>query len=130
MSNFVATQKKYSQNLHTPKNIHFSETPKNSEIQNFEPQKMTRAYVCMKIPEYPHPHTSVPFIMVLLILGWILSIILSIIFLFTDSTDLVSQTAICDFVFGVQAGWPEYRLIQKGLELATDWAEPRSTANI
>ena len=32
--------------------------------------------------------------------------------------------------WGVQAGWPEYRLVQKRLELATGWAEPRSTANI
>ena len=27
--------KKYPQNLHTPKKIHISETPKISEIQNF-----------------------------------------------------------------------------------------------
>ena len=49
----------------TPKNLHkifipqkiyfFLKTPKNIEIQNFEPQKMTRAYVCMKISEYPPP---------------------------------------------------------------------------
>ena len=38
--------KKYPPNLHTPKNI---------EIQNFEPPKMIRAYVCMKISEYPPP---------------------------------------------------------------------------
>ena len=31
---------KYPQNLHTPKNI---------EIQNFEPPQIARAYVCMKI---------------------------------------------------------------------------------
>ena len=41
--------KKYPQNLHTPKIIHFSETPKNNEIQNFESPKMPRAYVCMNI---------------------------------------------------------------------------------
>ena len=48
------TPKKYPQNLHTQKKIHFSDTPpppppkkKKIEIQNFEPQKMTRAYVCM-----------------------------------------------------------------------------------
>ena len=35
------------------KNIIFSEKPKNIEIQNFEPPKMTRTYVCMKISEYP-----------------------------------------------------------------------------
>ena len=49
----------------TQKNIHktfipqkiliFRKTPKNIEIQNFEPQRMTRAYVCMKISEYPPP---------------------------------------------------------------------------
>ena len=42
----------------TPKNIHknfipqkysfFSKPPKNIEIQNFEPQKLTLAYVCKK----------------------------------------------------------------------------------
>ena len=48
-----------------PKNIHkifiipqkifiFSENPKNIEIQNFEPQKIARAYVCVIISEY-HP---------------------------------------------------------------------------
>ena len=47
----------------TPKNIHkivippkiliFLKTQKSIEILNFEPQKMTRAYVCMKISEYP-----------------------------------------------------------------------------
>ena len=49
-----------------PKNIHkifiphkifiFLKTPKNNEIQNFEPQKIGRAYVCVKISEYPPPH--------------------------------------------------------------------------
>ena len=37
----------------TQKNIHFLKTQKNIEIQNFEPQKMGRAYVCVKISEYP-----------------------------------------------------------------------------
>ena len=36
-----------------PKNVIFSENPKSIEIQNFEPPKMTQAYVCMKISEYP-----------------------------------------------------------------------------
>ena len=49
----------------TPKIIHkifipqkifiFLKTPKNIEIQNFDPKKMGRAYVCMKISEYPPP---------------------------------------------------------------------------
>ena len=52
------TPKKYPQNFHTnvPQKIFiFLKTPNNIEIQNFEPKIMTRAYVCMKISEYPHP---------------------------------------------------------------------------
>ena len=42
------TWKKYPQNVHNQKNIHFSENPpKNIEIQKFDPKK------CMKISEYP-----------------------------------------------------------------------------
>ena len=41
----------YPQNLHTPKNIPFSEPPLNIEIQNFKPPKMIRALVYMKISE-------------------------------------------------------------------------------
>ena len=44
-----------------PKNIHkifiplsiFLKTKKNMEIQNFDPQKIAWAYICMKILEYP-----------------------------------------------------------------------------
>ena len=32
----------------------FSENPKKTELQNFEPPKITRAYLCMKMSEY-HP---------------------------------------------------------------------------
>ena len=46
---------KYPQNFRTPKNIYFLKTPNNIENQNFEPKQMTRAYVCMKISEYPPP---------------------------------------------------------------------------
>ena len=52
------TTKKYPQNLHTQTNIYFSNPPppkKKIEIQNFEPQTMTPAYLCMKISEYPPP---------------------------------------------------------------------------
>ena len=49
------TQKIYPQNLHTQKIFIFLKTPKNIGIQNFESKKMTRAYVCMKISEYPPP---------------------------------------------------------------------------
>ena len=36
-----------------PKIFIFSENPKNIEIQNFEPKKITRAYIRMKISKYP-----------------------------------------------------------------------------
>ena len=50
------TPKKYPQNFHTQKkNSFFLETQKNIEIQKFDPMKMGRAYVCMKISEYPPP---------------------------------------------------------------------------
>ena len=63
---------KYSPILSRPQNnIHkifipqkifiFLKTPKNIEIQNFEPQKMTRVYVCMKISEYLPPPPPGPF---------------------------------------------------------------------
>ena len=35
------TPQKYPQNFHTPKIFFFLKTPKNIEIQNFEPQKMS-----------------------------------------------------------------------------------------
>ena len=51
------TPKKYPQNLHTPQKIYiFLNTLKNIEIQNFEPQKIALAYVCVKISEYPLGH--------------------------------------------------------------------------
>ena len=51
------TPKKYRQNFHTQKILIFLKTQKNIEIQNFEPKKMDRAYVCMKISGYPPPPT-------------------------------------------------------------------------
>ena len=41
---------------------------------------------------------------------WLNLIYYSMIFLFTDNNDVVSQTANCDFL-GVQARWSEYRLV-------------------
>ena len=37
--------RKYPQNLHTPKNIHFYDTPKNIEVQNFVLQKRPSLYM-------------------------------------------------------------------------------------
>ena len=49
---------KTPQNLHTSKKYSFSVNPKNIEIQNFEPQKMTRAYVhSVAISEFPNQLT-------------------------------------------------------------------------
>ena len=47
------TPQKYSQNLYNQKSIYFSENQKNIEIENFEPQKMSRVYVWLKILVYP-----------------------------------------------------------------------------
>ena len=54
-SNFVMTLKNFYKIFIPPKILIFPKIQKNIEIQNFEPKKMTRAYVCMKISEYPPP---------------------------------------------------------------------------
>ena len=46
----ISTKSSYPQ-----KYSFFFKTPKNIEIQNFEPPKKARAYVCVKISEYPPP---------------------------------------------------------------------------
>ena len=44
-----------------PKKIFiFLKTQKNNEIQNLNQKKKDRAYVCMKISEYPPPHPHPP----------------------------------------------------------------------
>ena len=44
----ISTKSSYPQKI-----LNFLKTQKNIEIQNFEPKKMGRAYVCVKISEYP-----------------------------------------------------------------------------
>ena len=46
----LSTKSSYPQNI-----IIFLKTQKSIEIQNLEPNKMDRAYVCVKISEYPPP---------------------------------------------------------------------------
>ena len=41
------TPQKYPQSIHTQKISICQKTRKKPELQNFEPQKITRAYVCM-----------------------------------------------------------------------------------
>ena len=55
------TPQKYPQNLHA-QNIYFSENPeKMLKLKILNPKKMTLAYVCMKISEYPPaPHPPPP----------------------------------------------------------------------
>ena len=54
LAQFCDDPQKYPQELHTPQKIYvFLKTPKNIEIQKFEPQKIAQAYVCVKISEYP-----------------------------------------------------------------------------
>ena len=59
IAQFCDNPRKYPQNLHTQKNIHFLKTPKNIRIQNFEPQKIACAYVCVKISGVPRWGSSV-----------------------------------------------------------------------
>ena len=54
---FYDNPKTYPRNLHTPKLFIFLKTPKNIEIQKFEPQNMVRAYVYMKISVFPSRHS-------------------------------------------------------------------------
>ena len=54
LAQFCDDPKKISTKFSYPKQIFiFLKTPKNIEIQNFEPKKMGLAYVCVKISEYP-----------------------------------------------------------------------------
>ena len=46
----ISTKSSYPKQL-----LIFLKTQKNIEIQNVEPKKMGRAYVCVKISEYPPP---------------------------------------------------------------------------
>ena len=56
LAQFCDDPKKISTKSSYPKKIFiFLKTQKNIEIQNFEPKKMGRAYVCVKISEYPTP---------------------------------------------------------------------------
>ena len=55
--------KNYPQNLHVQKNIHFSENPKNIEIQSFEPKEndpSLRMYENISPPPPPPTHTHLP----------------------------------------------------------------------
>ena len=54
---FCDDPKKYPQNLHTPKNIHFSETQKNMEIQilNAKNGPSLRMYDNIRVPPSPTP---------------------------------------------------------------------------
>ena len=54
LAQFCDDPQKISTKSSYPKKIFiFLKTPKNIEIQNFEPKKMGWAYVCVKISEYP-----------------------------------------------------------------------------
>ena len=54
LAQFCNDPKKISTKSSYPQKIFiFLKTPQKIEIQNFEPKKMVRAYVCVKISEYP-----------------------------------------------------------------------------
>ena len=63
LAKFCDDPKKTStKSSYPPKIFIFLKNQKNIEIQNFEPRKIARAYVCVKISEYPpapsHTHTG------------------------------------------------------------------------
>ena len=53
----ISTKSSYPQKIFI-----FLKTPKNIEIQNFEPQKMGRTYVGVKISEYPPWDPDLPLV--------------------------------------------------------------------
>ena len=56
LAQFCDYPQKYPQNIYTPQKIFvFLKTPQNIEIQNFGPEKLAQAYVCVKISECPPP---------------------------------------------------------------------------
>ena len=56
LAQFCDDPQKISTKSSYPKKILiFLKTQKNIKIQNFKPPKMGRAYVCVKISEYPPP---------------------------------------------------------------------------
>ena len=56
LAQFCDDPQKISTKSSYPKKIFiFLKTQINIEIQNFDPKKMDRAYVCVKISEYPPP---------------------------------------------------------------------------
>ena len=57
LAQFCDDPKKISTKSSHPKEIFifFLKTKKKIEIQNFEPKKIARAYVCVKTSEYPPP---------------------------------------------------------------------------
>ena len=61
LAQFCDDPKKISTKSSYPQKIFiFLKTQNNIEIQNFEAQKMVRAYVYVKISEYPPPPHGVP----------------------------------------------------------------------
>ena len=117
----------------TPKNIHkiyvppkifiMPKTPKNIDIQNFD-KKMTQAYVCMNISEYPTPFIKYKRSLYFGSTYTCFNVIYySIIFLFTDINDVLSQTANCDFWVFKRAG-PNTVSLRKG------WNLPQAGLNL
>ena len=54
LAQFCDDPRKISTKSSYPKKILiFQKTPKNIEIQNFEPKKIARAYLCVKISRVP-----------------------------------------------------------------------------
>ena len=53
----ISTKSSYPQKIFI-----FLKTPKNIEIQNFDPKKIARAFLCAKISEYPPLVPDIPYV--------------------------------------------------------------------
>ena len=56
----MSKPKKISSKTHYPKNSDFSENPKNTEFQNFDPKKISQAYVYIEYQSTPAPPPPPP----------------------------------------------------------------------
>ena len=87
-------------------------------------KKMTQAYVCMNISEYPTPFIKYKRSLYFGSTYTCFNVIYySIIFLFTDINDVLSQTANCDFWVFKRAG-PNTVSLRKG------WNLPQAGLNL
>ena len=97
MTKNISTKSSYP-----PKIFIFLKTPKNIEIQNFEPPKIGRGYVCVKISEYtpgPLANSAEPKYCAFISGGWIVSLYMCLIYFFPQFFILVEHKMRIGLIF-------------------------------